>query len=131
MLYSRSPWPVIPYTSECICPSQALSPSLPFYLSSLATISLYEILNFFFFCFLGLHHWHVEVPKLGVELELQLPPYPTATATQELSCICDLHRSSRQCQILNSLSGPGIEPESLWILVGFVTTEPQQELLKP
>ena len=23
-----------------------------------------------FFCFLGLHPWHMEVPRLGVELEL-------------------------------------------------------------
>ena len=26
-------------------------------------------------------------------------------------------------------AGPGIEPESSWMLVGFVTAEPQQELL--
>ena len=26
-----------------------------------------------FVCFLGPHLWHVEVPRLGVELELQLP----------------------------------------------------------
>ena len=26
--------------------------------------------------FLGLHLWHMEVPRLGVELELQLPPIP-------------------------------------------------------
>ena len=31
--------------------------------------------NFFFF-FLGLHLWHMEVPKLGVELELQLLATP-------------------------------------------------------
>ena len=27
----------------------------------------------FFFCFLGLHRQHMEVPRLEVELELQLP----------------------------------------------------------
>ena len=32
----------------------------------------------FFFFFLGLHPWHVEVPRLGVELELELPAYTTA-----------------------------------------------------
>ena len=26
-----------------------------------------------FFCFLGLHPQHIEVPRLGVESELQLP----------------------------------------------------------
>ena len=32
-----------------------------------------------FFFFLGLHPWHVEVPMLGDELEMQLPAYTTAT----------------------------------------------------
>jgi len=30
---------------------------------------------FFVFVFLGLHPWHMEVPRLGVELELQLLAY--------------------------------------------------------
>jgi len=34
-----------------------------------------------FIFFLGLHLWHMEVPRLGVKLELQLPAYTTATAT--------------------------------------------------
>ena len=54
--------------------------------------------------FLGPHPRHLEVPRLGVELELQLPVYVTATATQDPSCICDLHHSSWQHQILNPLS---------------------------
>ena len=40
-----------------------------------------------FFVFLGLHLQRMEVPRLGVELELQLPAYPTATATPDLSHI--------------------------------------------
>ena len=44
----------------------------------------------------------MEVPKLGVKLELQQPAYTTATATPDPSCICNLHRSL--CQILNPLS---------------------------
>ena len=47
---------------------------------------------------------HVEVPRLGVQSELQPPAYTTATATGDLSLICDLYHSSRQCQILNPLS---------------------------
>ena len=31
-------------------------------------------------CFLGPHLWHMEVPRLGTEMELQLPAYATATA---------------------------------------------------
>ena len=47
--------------------------------------------------------WHMEVPRLGVKSELQLLAYTTATAIQDLSRVCDLHHSSRQCQILNPL----------------------------
>ena len=43
----------------------------------------------------------MEVSRLRVKLELQLPAYTTATAMQDLSHICDLHHSSRQRQILN------------------------------
>ena len=34
--------------------------------------------------------WHMEVPKLGVESELQLPAYTTTKAMQDLSRVCDL-----------------------------------------
>ena len=40
--------------------------------------------------------------RLGVKSELQLPAY--TTATQDPSCVCDLHCSSWQRQILNPLS---------------------------
>ena len=46
----------------------------------------------------------MEVPRLGVELELQLPAFATATAVQDLSHICNLYHSSWQYQILNPLS---------------------------
>ena len=45
----------------------------------------------------------MEVPKLGVELELQPTAYTAATATQDLSPVCAVHHSSQQCQILNPL----------------------------
>ena len=51
-----------------------------------------------------LHLWHMEVPRLGVEWELQLPAYTTATATLDLSSICNPHHSSWQHRILNPLS---------------------------
>ena len=60
-------------------------------------------LFYFIFCFLGLHLQHMEVPILGVKLELQLPTYTTATATWDLSHVCDLHHSSWQCWILNPM----------------------------
>ena len=61
----------------------------------------------FFFCllsFLGPHPQHVEVPRLGVKLELQLLAYARATSMPDPSHILDLQHSSRQCQILNILS---------------------------
>ena len=57
-----------------------------------------------FFVFLGLHQWHMEASGLGVELEMQLPAYATATAMPDLSCVCYRYHSSRQCHILNPLS---------------------------
>ena len=62
---------------------------------------IYLFLNLILlFCFLGLYPRHIEVPRLGVESELQLPPYTTAAAVQDPN----LHPSSWQRRILNSLS---------------------------
>ena len=45
----------------------------------------------------------MEVPRLGVKLELQLLAYTTATPVY--IHVCNLHHRLRQCQILNPLSG--------------------------
>ena len=47
---------------------------------------------------------HMEVPRLGVQSELQLLACATATARSDPSYVWDLHPRSRQCQILNPLS---------------------------
>ena len=44
----------------------------------------------------------MEVPRLGVDSELQLQAYITATAAQDPSRVCDLHHSNSW--ILNPLS---------------------------
>ena len=62
------------------------------------------ILTFFFFVFLGPHPLYMEVPRLGVKLEPQLPAYTTATEMRDPSHVCDLHCSSWQRQIPNPLS---------------------------
>ena len=54
-------------------------------------------------CFLWPYLWYMEVPLARFELELQLLAYVTAIATPDLSCICDLYCSLRQCWILNPL----------------------------
>ena len=69
--------------------SLSLPPTSPFFLS---------------FCFLAPHLWHMDVPRLGVELELQLLAYVTATATEDPGPVCDFHRNSLQRWILNPLS---------------------------
>ena len=60
--------------------------------------------KFFSFVLLEPHLGHVEVPKLGVQLELQPPAYTPATATQDPSCIFDPHHSSQQRRVPNPLS---------------------------
>ena len=65
---------------------------------------LWQIL-FVFLIFLGPHIWHMEAPRLGVESELQVPTYTTATVTQDPSRVWDQHHSSWQCRIPNPLSG--------------------------
>ena len=55
-----------------------------------------------FFCLLGLHLRYMEIPRLGVESDLQL--LATATATWDPSHVCDLHHSSWQHRILNPLN---------------------------
>ena len=87
--------------------------------------------SFFFFLFLFAlqgHTWQpMEAPRLGVELELQLP----ATATQDPSCVCNLHHNSQQCWIPDPLSETRDRPTSSQILVGFVSAEPHWELPPP
>ena len=48
------------------------------------------LIFFFFFAFSGSDMWHMGVPRQGVELELQLPAYTTATAIRDLSCVCNM-----------------------------------------
>ena len=65
---------------------------------------LYLFIIIIILLFLGPHLWHMEVPRLGVELELQLLAYATDTEMPDPSHVCDLHHSSWQCQNLNPLS---------------------------
>ena len=66
--------------------------------------------------FLGVYLRHMEIFRLGVESELQLLAYDTATAMLDLSCVCDLHHSSRQHRFLNPLSEARDRTGNLMIL---------------
>ena len=46
----------------------------------------------------------MEVPRLGVDSELQLQAYTIAMETPDLNHICDLNHSLQQGQILNPLN---------------------------
>ena len=75
--------------------------------------------SFFLSLFLGLHVWHVEVPRLGVEMEMLLPT--NATAMPDPSCLWDKH--------LNPQSEARDQPRSSWILVGFLIHSPRTHIL--
>ena len=85
----------------------------------LSAYKITTILFYFIFWFLGLYPQHMEVSRLGVKSELQLPAYTTHTATPDPSLMCNLHHSSRQHQILNPLSEAGdqtcILMDATWI----------------
>lgn len=94
-------------------------------------IQVILLFDFFFFFFLGLNLQHMEVPKLGVQSELQLPA--TAIAMQDSSCTCDLyHSSQRRYWILNPLrGGRGEVTDQTCILMDasrVLTAELKQEL---
>ena len=67
--------------------------------------------------------------RLGVEWELLPPAYTMAPVTPNPSYVCNLNQANNHsnAKSFNPLR-PGIKPESSWILVRFVTTEPQWEL---
>ena len=89
-------------------------------------LSLGAQMIWFFVCLFLL--FRATLQAYGVQRELQLPAYTTAIATQVLSPVFDLHQSSRQCWILNPLSNARVKSTFSWLLVRFVTAEPQWKL---
>jgi len=83
---------------------------------------------FVFLVFLEPHMWHMEVPRLAVKSELQLPAYATATASQDPSRVCTYTTAHGNTGSLTHWARPGIKPASSWTLVGFVSAEPRLEL---
>ena len=70
----------------------------------LPTSAIRRITFSFSFSFFFAHPRHMDVSRLGVESEIQLPAYTTATVSWDPSHICNLHHSSWQRRILNPLS---------------------------
>ena len=75
---------------------------------------------FLFLSFWGPYPWHMEVPRLGVQLELLPPAYTPAT---DPSRVCDLHHSSQQCWILSEArdGSPNLMVPS-WLRFRWATT---------
>ena len=67
--------------------------------------------------FLGLAPWHMDVPRLWVEGELQLQPTPQQCQIQATSVT---YTTCGNAQSLTYWGRPGMEPTSSWILVGFL-----------
>ena len=90
------------------CCHQSSTTTRPWAIIAIVSVTLghiFQVFLFFVFVFLGPHLWHTEVPRLGVELELQPLAYTTA------------HSNARS---LTHCVRPGIEPTASWILVRFV-----------
>ena len=92
-------------------------------------------LSFFFFFFLSLsfflgpHPQLMKIPRLGSNWSWSCQPIPQMQQCQirgESETYIEAHSNARS---LTHWAEPGVEPASSWILVKFVTTEPQYELL--
>uniref|UniRef100_A0A8D0WGU2 von Willebrand factor A domain-containing protein 8 n=1 Tax=Sus scrofa TaxID=9823 RepID=A0A8D0WGU2_PIG len=107
-------WSLKRVTEEATVIGMKKSSFFSFFLSCLSSFLPSFFLYFFpSFFLLGLHPWHMEVPRLGVELDLQLPACTTA------------HSNAGS---LTHWVRPGMEAVSSWMLVRFVSAEPQREL---
>ena len=86
----------------------------PLSLTLCLSVSAFPLFLFsFVFRFLGPNLWHMKVPRLGAESELQLQSYPTATGKGDPSSICNPHYSLWQHQILNPQSEARDQTRSL------------------
>ena len=109
------------------CPFQLEETAEPLLWHMGLTVIWSPFFSFLFFGFLGPHPWHMEVHSLGVESELQLPIYTTATATRDPSPSEAYTTAHSNAGSLTHWARPGIDPMSSWILVGFITSEPRWE----
>ena len=114
-------WPVLQLTFYCYSPPKKHAGGSMFQ----HRMAEEHVLTHLFIIFSGLHLRREDVPRLGVESELQLPTFPTATATRDPSRACDLHHSSRQRWILHPLSEArdrtGVLMDTSWICLHCAT----------
>ena len=113
----------------CFCCTTMGTPSLWLFSNRLK----FPRFRFCFLVFLEPHPWHMEIPRLGVQLELQLPAYTTAIEQCQIQATSATYTTAHgnTGSFLTHRVRPGIEPEFSWILVSFITAAPPQELQVP
>ena len=87
----------------------------------------------FFFVFLGLHPWHIEVPRLGINQNCSHQPTPQSQQHQIQAVSATYNTAPGNTGSLTHWARPGVESTSSWMLVEFVnhwTTPGTYNLLK-
>ena len=80
------------------------------------------------FVFLGLHPWHMEVPRLGVQSDCSCWPTPLPQQHEIQAKSATYTATHGNTRSLTHWARPGIEPTTSWFLVGFVSAVPRREL---
>ena len=81
-----------------------------------------------FFAISGSHSWHMEVPRLGVKLDLCRRPTPQPQQHGIWAMSVTYTTAHDNTRSFIHLVKPGIEPATSWFLVRFVSSAPWQEL---
>ena len=112
-------------TTSCFFPSSPRMIVKVHCLSYLGCFSPCLVSYLFIYLFiLGLHPQHIEVPRLAVNWSCSCQLWPQPQQQRNLQLVA-AHGNARS---LILWAGPGTEPKSSWMLVWFITTEPQWEL---
>ena len=76
----------------------------------------------------GLHQRHMEVPRLGVKMSYSCQPTPQPQPHQIPATSATYTAAHGNARSLTHWVRPGMEPETSWFLVGFISGAPQWEL---
>ena len=100
------------------------------YIQICVHVYIYTCTHIKYIGFLGLHPWHMEIPRLGLNRSYNSQPTPQTQqrGIQATSAMYTTAHSNHGS--LTHWSKPWIEPMSSWILVWFTTAEPKWERLK-
>ena len=77
------------------------------------------IFIYLFFCFLGPHPWHMEIPRLGSNWSYSCWPMPQPQQCGIWARSVTYATAHGNARSLAHWARPGIEPSTSWFLVGF------------